>query len=206
MANALRFAPGWSIAGVGGNQVAGHLVVPSAFGISGVDPTLTVPVQPGDVYGVMVACEGGSVTWSNVELFTVTAGPPTTVPPPVTTTPTPVTTTSPTAGPLSVSANQVKAGDSVTISGDGFAPGAALVAELHSKPVRLSAFSAGAGGSFTTTVKIPADTTPGLHEIVVVGAGLDGVQTVTADITVVAALAAVATTATPVHATPKYTG
>ena len=159
----------------------------ASFGVFSASATSTVAVPP-------------DTTFPNV-----TTIPPTTItlPDPTTTT---VTTTAPAAAVLTVSTNQAGVGGSVTISGDGFAPGASLVAELHSTPVRLAAFKAGADGTFSTTVTIPADTTPGLHEIVVVGAGLDGIRTITADITVVAALAAVATTPTPVRAAPNYTG
>jgi hypothetical protein len=60
---------------------------------------------------------------------------------------------------------QVAAGDSVTLTGSGFPPGAPVQAELFSDPVLLGTTTTNAAGSFRLTVVIPLDTAPGLHTV-----------------------------------------
>jgi alpha-L-fucosidase len=80
-----------------------------------------------------------------------------------------------TVGPTpSVSTSTPTAGGTMTISGDGFAPGASLTIVLHSDPVVLATATADANGAYSATVTIPVETTPGTHQIVVSGLGPDG--------------------------------
>ncbi|WP_223693857.1 polysaccharide lyase family 8 super-sandwich domain-containing protein [Leifsonia poae] len=63
-------------------------------------------------------------------------------------------------------------GGAVTIDGGGFDPGAVLTIELHSTPVTLATVTAGSGGNFRSTVRIPTDTAPGQHTIAVLENGV----------------------------------
>jgi hypothetical protein len=80
-----------------------------------------------------------------------------------------------TTGPSpNVSTTTPTAGGTITVSGDGFAPGATLTVELHSDPVLLATVVADGNGAYSAVVTIPADTAPGPHQIVVSGTGADG--------------------------------
>lgn len=188
----LKYAPGWEMHYVGSDQVSGQLTVPAKMGISGADPELTEPVVAGDVYGVAINCTGDG-NWSAPVLFTVIASPATTTGP---------TPTVPPAA-LDIDVSSVAAGGQVTLSGAGFMPGSAVTVDLHSSPVRLTTTAADDTGMLHTTVTIPTNTAPGVHQLVVTGAGPDGVRTLVASISVTAALAQ---SATPVAAAPTYTG
>ena len=56
-------------------------------------------------------------------------------------------------------------GDEFTITGKGAEPNTTYWLWLHSEPVLLGAVVTDTSGAFNTTVKIPADTTPGNHNI-----------------------------------------
>jgi hypothetical protein len=75
----------------------------------------------------------------------------------------------PTAATLTSSTTTVCAGCSITLSGTGFQPGETITIQLFSTPVTLGSTTADPQGAFTTTVTIPADTTPGNHTIVATG-------------------------------------
>jgi|GEM_PF-3475967 len=62
------------------------------------------------------------------------------------------------------------AGDTITLTGDGFQPGEALEVWLLSTPVQLAALTADADGAFTTTVTIPTNVPPGAHTLEIRGA------------------------------------
>jgi len=92
------------------------------------------------------------------------------------------------------------AGQSMTITGDGFAPNTALVVELHSTPVVLANTMTDGAGHYSVVVTIPLDATPGAHEIVVSGLDVNGeVRTSSIAITVEAA-------AVPVVLVPSFAG
>lgn len=78
----------------------------------------------------------------------------------------------------------VVAGGSVTITGNGFAPDAALRIELRSTPVSLGSVTTDGSGAFRRVVTIPTGTAPGAHSIVVIDAA--GAETTVA-VTVTAA-------------------
>lgn len=89
------------------------------------------------------------------------------------------------AGPsLTLGAASVKQGETLELSGSGFAPGSKLAIELHSDPVSLGTVEVGADRAFTARVTIPADTaTDTEHALVVVlpnGKSLSTPLTVTA--------------------------
>ena len=67
----------------------------------------------------------------------------------------------------SISADPAQAapGQSVTVSGRGFPPGAPLAAELFSDPVQLGTTVADASGRFQMVVTVPLGTAPGLHTL-----------------------------------------
>lgn len=69
----------------------------------------------------------------------------------------------------SVNKSTVDAGDTVTMSGNGFAPNSVLTITLLSNPVILGTVSSDSFGQFTATVRIPADTLPGTHTLDVSG-------------------------------------
>ena len=63
----------------------------------------------------------------------------------------------------------VGAGGSLIVTGSGFQPGETVTLVLNSTPVTLGTTPANSQGAFSTTVIIPADTTPGNHTIVATG-------------------------------------
>ncbi|WP_308799376.1 family 78 glycoside hydrolase catalytic domain [Agromyces silvae] len=69
----------------------------------------------------------------------------------------------------SLSADWVVQGGTLTVRGEGFEPGEQVRVELHSAPVLLDRVVARGDGTFETTVTIPAGTSVGAHEIVLVG-------------------------------------
>lgn len=87
--------------------------------------------------------------------------------------------------PLSVSTTSVVPGGDVTISGDGFAPGATISFELQSDPISLGSTEADASGAFTATVTIPSSVEPGTHMIVASGESASGgVRVLSVEVTV----------------------
>lgn len=74
------------------------------------------------------------------------------------------------AGPaVTLGSTSVKQGESLTVSGAGFAPGSQVALELHSEPVALGSVEVGADRAFSTRVTIPANTaTDTEHSLVVV--------------------------------------
>ena len=73
-------------------------------------------------------------------------------------------------------ATQVRAGDAVTISGDGFGPDQELGITLFSEPRGLGSATSDARGAFETTVAVPLDIPSGHHTLVVTGIGPDGAR------------------------------
>ncbi|WP_022889337.1 endonuclease/exonuclease/phosphatase family protein [Agromyces italicus] len=93
-------------------------------------------------------------------------------------------TTEPATPAIELGARSVVAGATVAVSGSGFGPEAELRVELHSTPVVLGTATTDEAGAFRSTMTIPADTAPGEHSLVVIGA--DGTE-VSAALTVTAA-------------------
>ncbi|MCK3769320.1 metallophosphoesterase family protein [Microbacterium aerolatum] len=73
-----------------------------------------------------------------------------------------------TPGEIELGAPSVVAGGKISVSGAGFAPGAELVFELRSTPVRVGTAVVGADGTFTAAVAIPANTPAGSHTFAVI--------------------------------------
>lgn len=128
--------------------------------------------SPYDIFGVNTLTTSQSVQGLLRSWLPIAPGASQTcvAPPPV------VPTTTPTAG------------QSITITGDGFAPNTALVVELHSTAVVLAHTTTDGAGHYSVVVTIPLDAAPGAHEIVVSGLDVDGeVRTSSIAITVEAA-------------------
>jgi hypothetical protein len=70
-------------------------------------------------------------------------------------------------------------------------PNEGITLTLHSTPVVLGTTTASATGTFSTTVTIPSNTTPGAHQIIATGTTGDSAIT---DITVTGATISTATT------------
>lgn len=68
-------------------------------------------------------------------------------------------------------------GGSMTVTGSNFVPNETITLTLHSTPVTLGTTSASASGTFSVTVTIPSDTTPGTHTILASGATGDSAST-----------------------------
>ena len=113
-----------------------------------------------------------------------------------------------TVAPPTPSTTTPRAGESITITGDGFAPNTTLTIELHSTPVVLATTQTDNTGHYSVTVVIPADTPPGAHEIVTRGLGPSGEErTSTVAITVEAApVVAGVVVAAAVVIVPTFTG
>ncbi len=72
-------------------------------------------------------------------------------------------------GGVSLSPTRVRAGERVTATADGFAPGEWVSATLFSTPADLGMVRADASGRLTATVTVPADTAVGEHRFALVG-------------------------------------
>ena len=68
-----------------------------------------------------------------------------------------------------VSTSSVQAGGSVRVAGSGFRPGERVQVWLHSTPVLLASGHASTSGAVSLTVRIPAGTRAGAHQLVVLG-------------------------------------
>ena len=84
---------------------------------------------------------------------------------------------------MHLSADSVRAGDSVTISGKGFDVASALKFELRSEPVSLGSATSTATGTFSHRATVPLNTPVGQHTVAVIRA--DGTA-ITAPLTVTA--------------------
>jgi hypothetical protein len=60
-------------------------------------------------------------------------------------------------------------GATLQVTGEGFAPHSVVIITLQSTPVRLATVNTDGQGGFSVSVTIPADTSPGVHEIVATG-------------------------------------
>jgi LPXTG-motif cell wall-anchored protein len=96
-----------------------------------------------------------------------------------TVTPTPTPTPSPSSssgGTLTDSSGQVlgddptlESGQTVTVDGTGFEPGEAVTVTLHSTTVVLGTVTAGADGSVSYVLTVPASLEAGAHTVVLAG-------------------------------------
>lgn len=109
----------------------------------------------------------------------------------------------PAASELSISASVAAPGALVTVSGDGFMPGAAITITFESTPVLIGVAVADASGRFTADVHVPADATPGVHTIRAAGLGADGQMRVLSSLITVAGVAG---EGTPAFSPPAAAG
>jgi DNA-binding beta-propeller fold protein YncE len=72
-------------------------------------------------------------------------------------------------GGVTLSPATVRAGGTVTMAADGFAPGEWVAATLFSTPVDLGMLRADASGALRATVTIPADVAAGEHRVAITG-------------------------------------
>ncbi|MBZ4488104.1 hypothetical protein LQ938_11475 [Microbacterium sp. cx-55] len=118
-------------------------------------------------------CGGPEPTVFSTMPFTVTAATPTPTPTPEPTTepaPTPSATAAPASPGASLSATNVFAGSSVTVTASGLATNEPVELWIHSTPVQLWTGTADASGGLTQAITIPADTPLGAHRIELRGA------------------------------------
>jgi hypothetical protein len=97
-------------------------------------------------------------------------------------------------GPVSVTVADLRVvpGEDIVLSGTGWLPGSVVNIFLFSTPVLLGTSTVDEQGSFTTTVRLPADTEPGGHTLVMTGLDEDGLpRKVSIPINVVAAASSV---------------
>jgi hypothetical protein len=83
----------------------------------------------------------------------------------------------PNAPVISVNVSVVIPGGSLIVSGSGFQPGEAVTLQLFSTPVTVGTTSVDSGGTFSTSVTIPASTPLGNHTIVATGTTGDTAST-----------------------------
>jgi hypothetical protein len=111
---------------------------------------------------------------------------------------------------LELSTNVVVAGQTIGVTGQGWAAGSTVTLTFMSSGVTLGTVVANAQGNFSTTVTIPANATLGPHTIQATGPSLANPAvplTLTASLTVVASTAApVAAAPAPSHAPLPFTG
>jgi hypothetical protein len=69
---------------------------------------------------------------------------------------------------------KVSAGDTVTVTGDGYLPGSNVEIVVFSTPVSLGTVVAGADGKFSATVALPKDLVNGTHHLVASGVDVNG--------------------------------
>jgi hypothetical protein len=77
-------------------------------------------------------------------------------------------------------------GDTVTLTADGFTPGATVTVTLDPGPAALGSGAADADGAFTLDATIPDDAEAGDHTITASGESPDGLLSLTARVTVTA--------------------
>lgn len=75
--------------------------------------------------------------------------------------------TSPTLPWVSVTKQEISAGETQTVTGGGFPAGATVNVEMHSTPVHLGTAIANAAGEFSFSFMIPAGTEAGAHTLVI---------------------------------------
>jgi hypothetical protein len=80
--------------------------------------------------------------------------------------------------PLGVTARSVHDGDTVTLSGGGFAPRATIVITFHSTPIVVGAAVADQLGRFSVTVAVPTHAAAGQHHFEASGPAPGGGETV----------------------------
>lgn len=68
-------------------------------------------------------------------------------------------------------------GGSLLVTGNNFVPNEGITLLLHSTPVTLGTTTADSIGTFSITVTIPTNTSPGVHQIVAAGATGDSATT-----------------------------
>lgn len=73
---------------------------------------------------------------------------------------------------LELSVDSIQAGKDITVSGTGFAPGAAIVFELRSDPIVLGTLIADADGVLQGSLRIPASAPAGTHTLVALSGGV----------------------------------
>ncbi|MCW2523397.1 MAG: fibronectin type protein, partial [Frankiales bacterium] len=90
-----------------------------------------------------------------------------------------VPTSAPTSAPTSLTAtpgtlSHVVAGQTLTVTGAGFADFSTVKLIAYSSPVLLATITTDANGGFTTSIKLPATLAAGSHNIVASGVNPDG--------------------------------
>lgn len=91
--------------------------------------------------------------------------------------------TAPSVSPtLTLSQASILAGEVLTISGSGFAPGEAVTLEIRSEPAELGRAVAGIDGAFSDDFRIPAGFPAGTHTVVALDAQRNVVASVRLDI------------------------
>lgn len=75
----------------------------------------------------------------------------------------------PPAFSIAVTGGSPTPGGTITIAANGFQPNEHVEVVLHSTPVTVGTFTAGASGSFTASVVFPSDVPPGAHRLVATG-------------------------------------
>jgi hypothetical protein len=78
---------------------------------------------------------------------------------------------------LSTNTSTTTPGGSLLVTGSNFVPNEGITLTLHSTPVTLATTTASGNGTFSVTVTIPSDTTPGTHTILAAGASGDSSST-----------------------------
>jgi len=84
----------------------------------------------------------------------------------------------------------VTAGETLQLDAEGFLGNERVEVELHSTPVSLGTLAADDAGALSGTIAVPSDTTPGTHDVVLIG---ESGRTASITVTVVAAAPLVAT-------------
>jgi hypothetical protein len=77
-------------------------------------------------------------------------------------------------GPATPTVQTVHGGSLVTLLGSGFRPATSITITFHSKPYTVGRVTADASGSFSATVTVPTDASPGSHHLVATGMSPSG--------------------------------
>lgn len=78
---------------------------------------------------------------------------------------------------LTSNSSSTTPGGSLLVTGSNFVPDEGITLTLHSTPVILGTTTATGSGTFSVTVTIPSDTTPGTHTILASGTTGDSATT-----------------------------
>lgn len=107
---------------------------------------------------------------------------------------------------IEVNKDVLRPGDSLYVTGAGFAPGSSVDITIESTPVLLGTVTADPSGAVASTVQIPTTIAAGVHTIKLTGQTVGGAVLVQSQQITIASVVSNSPTTTPVNPSPVVTG